>query len=102
MLLSDGTDTVFVEVQFRTVAMDFWASLEHKLFYKYDGRVPDGPRRAEPRGRDARPSTTACSACAPRSPAPAADRRSRHADRLAGAPSYLAGLATTPRPSIRP
>ncbi len=23
-----------VEVQFRTIAMDFWASLEHKLKYK--------------------------------------------------------------------
>lgn len=25
-----------VEVQFRTIAMDFWASLEHKLRYKKD------------------------------------------------------------------
>ena len=25
-----------VEVQFRTIAMDFWASLEHKLKYKKD------------------------------------------------------------------
>ena len=25
-----------VEVQFRTIAMDFWASLEHKLHYKHD------------------------------------------------------------------
>jgi len=31
-----------VEVQFRTIAMDFWASLEHKIYYKYDGEVPDG------------------------------------------------------------
>jgi putative GTP pyrophosphokinase len=29
-----------VEVQFRTIAMDFWASLEHKIHYKFDGRVP--------------------------------------------------------------
>ena len=27
-----------VEVQIRTVAMDFWASLEHKIYYKYDRR----------------------------------------------------------------
>ena len=27
---------VNVEVQFRTIAMDFWASLEHKLRYKKD------------------------------------------------------------------
>ena len=26
---------VLVEVQFRTIAMDFWASLEHKIYYKY-------------------------------------------------------------------
>jgi len=30
-----------VEVQFRTIAMDFWASLEHKIYYKYDSQVPD-------------------------------------------------------------
>jgi putative GTP pyrophosphokinase len=28
-------------VQFRTIAMDFWASLEHKIYYKYATRVPD-------------------------------------------------------------
>lgn len=44
VLRSDGIRDVFVEVQFRTAAMDSWASLEHKLFYKYDGHVPDGLR----------------------------------------------------------
>ncbi len=39
--LSSGPVSVPVEVQFRTVAMDFWASLEHKIHYKYDGGVPD-------------------------------------------------------------
>ena len=29
-------------MQFRTIAMDFWASLEHKIYYKYSGLVPDG------------------------------------------------------------
>ncbi|MGP9694099.1 GTP pyrophosphokinase [Brachybacterium sp. AOP25-B2-12] len=29
-----------VEIQIRTIAMDFWASLEHKIYYKYDGHVP--------------------------------------------------------------
>ena len=28
------------EVQFRTIAMDFWASLEHKIYYKYEGNAP--------------------------------------------------------------
>ena len=26
--------------QIRTIAMDFWASLEHKIHYKYSGEVP--------------------------------------------------------------
>lgn len=41
VLQSDGIRDVYVEVQFRTAAMDSWASLEHKLFYKYDGHVPE-------------------------------------------------------------
>ena len=32
--LLDGCEEVIVEVQIRTVAMDFWASLEHQLRYK--------------------------------------------------------------------
>ena len=32
----NGKKDVFVEVQLRTIAMDFWASLEHKLRYKKD------------------------------------------------------------------
>ncbi len=34
--LSSGKKHMNVEVQFRTIAMDFWASLEHKLKYKHD------------------------------------------------------------------
>ena len=42
-----------VEVQFRTIAMDFWASLEHKIYYKYDRQVPAGAaRRASRMPRD--------------------------------------------------
>ena len=40
VFLSTGPVKVTVEIQFRTIAMDFWAALEHKIFYKYDGRVP--------------------------------------------------------------
>jgi len=29
-----------VEIQIRTVAMDFWASLEHKINYKFEGEAP--------------------------------------------------------------
>jgi putative GTP pyrophosphokinase len=40
VFLSTGTLAIPVEVQFRTIAMDFWASLEHKIYYKYDEDVP--------------------------------------------------------------
>lgn len=40
--LSDGPVETKVEVQIRTVAMDFWASLEHKLKYKKDVDEADG------------------------------------------------------------
>jgi putative GTP pyrophosphokinase len=38
--LSDRVVLVTVELQMRTVAMDFWASLEHKIYYKYRDSVP--------------------------------------------------------------
>ena len=41
IFLSDVTEHMIVEVQFRTIAMDFWASLEHKLKYKKDVREPE-------------------------------------------------------------
>ncbi|MEK5148249.1 GTP pyrophosphokinase family protein [Psychrobacillus sp. FSL K6-4615] len=41
VFMSDGKEIVTVEVQIRTIAMDFWASLEHKIFYKYDQSVPE-------------------------------------------------------------
>ncbi|MGV2853349.1 GTP pyrophosphokinase [Glutamicibacter sp. AGC13] len=40
VFLSDGPVNVIVELQIRTIAQDFWASLEHKIFYKYEGEVP--------------------------------------------------------------
>lgn len=50
VFLSDGPVPVTVEVQLRTSAMDFWASLEHKIYYKYERAVPsellDGLRDA--------------------------------------------------------
>lgn len=30
-----------VEIQIRTIAMDFWASLEHKIYYKFEGHAPE-------------------------------------------------------------
>ncbi|NJP38054.1 GTP pyrophosphokinase [Alkalicoccus luteus] len=40
VFMSDRVEHVCVEIQIRTIAMDFWASLEHKIFYKYDRDVP--------------------------------------------------------------
>lgn len=40
VFLSTGPLAVPVEVQFRTIAMDFWASLEHKIYYKFSNQVP--------------------------------------------------------------
>lgn len=36
----DGMVKMPVEIQIRTMAMNFWASLEHKLRYKSDGAIP--------------------------------------------------------------
>lgn len=41
VFLSDITIETKVEVQIRTIAMDFWASLEHKIHYKFEGNAPD-------------------------------------------------------------
>jgi putative GTP pyrophosphokinase len=40
VFLSDQVVPVPVEIQLRTAAMDFWASLEHKIYYKYDRVIP--------------------------------------------------------------
>ena len=38
--LNEGPVETKVEIQIRTVAMDFWASLEHKIYYKFEGNAP--------------------------------------------------------------
>ncbi len=43
--LSDGAVDTKVEIQIRTVAMDFWASLEHKINYKFEGEAPEHIKR---------------------------------------------------------
>ncbi|WP_442789514.1 GTP pyrophosphokinase [Paenibacillus sp. CAA11] len=40
LVLLEGQRWIKVEIQLRTLAMDFWASMEHILFYKYDKQVP--------------------------------------------------------------
>ncbi|MCU9593358.1 GTP pyrophosphokinase family protein [Caldibacillus thermolactis] len=41
VFMSDRVERVFVEMQIRTIAMDFWASLEHKIYYKYNKQIPE-------------------------------------------------------------
>ena len=38
--LSSGVVYTRIEVQVRTIAMDFWASLEHKIYYKFRNEAP--------------------------------------------------------------
>ena len=39
--LIDEVKYVLVEIQIRTLAMNFWASIEHSLNYKYQGEFPE-------------------------------------------------------------
>ena len=39
--LSNSVADTKVEIQIRTIAMDFWSSLEHKIYYKFEGNAPD-------------------------------------------------------------
>ena len=41
IFLSDSVVDTKVEIQIRTIAMDFWASLEHKMYYKFEGEAPE-------------------------------------------------------------
>lgn len=44
IFLSTGKKNIPVEIQIRTIAMDFWASLEHHMRYKTTRDVPDSVR----------------------------------------------------------
>ncbi|WP_342752879.1 GTP pyrophosphokinase [Shouchella clausii] len=37
----EGEKKVLVEIQIRTLAMNFWATIEHSLNYKYSGNIPE-------------------------------------------------------------
>jgi len=45
VFLSDRIEDAKVEIQIRTVAMDFWATLEHKIHYKFEGNAPEYIKR---------------------------------------------------------
>lgn len=44
IFLSSEKQIIPVEIQMRTIAMDFWASLEHQLRYKTEADVPESVR----------------------------------------------------------
>lgn len=44
IFLSSEKQIIPVEIQMRTIAMDFWASLEHQLRYKTAAKVSDSTR----------------------------------------------------------
>lgn len=39
--LPEGPKKLIAEIQIRTLAMNFWATVEHTLNYKYQGKYPD-------------------------------------------------------------
>ena len=41
IFMADKVVDTKVEIQIRTIAMDFWASLEHKIYYKFEGNAPE-------------------------------------------------------------
>lgn len=45
VFLSSEKQIIPVEIQMRTIAMDFWASLEHQLRYKSQSEVSDSTRK---------------------------------------------------------
>ena len=44
IFLTNNVVETKVEIQIRTIAMDFWASLEHKIYYKFEGKAPESIR----------------------------------------------------------
>lgn len=45
IFLSNTVTETKVEIQIRTIGMDFWASLEHKIYYKFEGNAPEHIRQ---------------------------------------------------------
>lgn len=41
VFLPDGPKKIISEIQIRTLAMNFWATVEHTLNYKYQGKYPE-------------------------------------------------------------
>jgi putative GTP pyrophosphokinase len=48
-----GEKKILVEIQIRTLAMNFWATIEHSLNYKYSGRFPEEIKKRLQRAAEA-------------------------------------------------
>jgi len=48
-----GEKTILAEIQIRTLSMNFWASIEHSLNYKYEGEMPEKIRQRLERAAEA-------------------------------------------------
>ncbi|TQR33408.1 GTP pyrophosphokinase [Brevibacillus brevis] len=45
IMMAGGQVTIPVEIQIRTLGMNFWATIEHSLNYKYEGIIPSDIRQ---------------------------------------------------------
>jgi putative GTP pyrophosphokinase len=45
IMTARGQVTIPVEIQIRTLGMNFWATIEHSLHYKYEGIIPTNIRQ---------------------------------------------------------
>ncbi|WP_185806833.1 GTP pyrophosphokinase [Bacillus salinus] len=48
-----GEKKILAEIQIRTLAMNFWATVEHSLNYKYSGNIPEDIKRRLQRAAEA-------------------------------------------------
>ncbi|MEB1806277.1 MAG: GTP pyrophosphokinase family protein [Bacillaceae bacterium] len=48
-----GKKQIYVELQIRTLAMNFWATIEHSLNYKYSGEIPEDIKQRLQRAAEA-------------------------------------------------
>lgn len=51
--MADGPKEILAELQIRTLAMNFWATIEHSLNYKYKQDIPEGLKNKLKRAADA-------------------------------------------------
>jgi putative GTP pyrophosphokinase len=51
--LAEGQKDILAELQIRTLAMNFWATVEHSLNYKYKHEIPDNIRQKLKNAADA-------------------------------------------------